>query len=160
MSDPIHEPGHDHDGHQPADAAHTQQDSIPTGKPPGKSLFSNGGFVIGLIIFGLFTALITWSVSFSAMFFGAIGTLLSVATCFLDHEQLRFARAGRDCKLDDENWAYLVIRAVFGMIFGTAAYVVTFQGVLSDTSWAAVAAVAAFSGFVFDQLLFKRGKNR
>ncbi len=160
MSDPIHEPDNDRHGGNPSDEAQARPDGTAAGKPPGKSLFSNGGFVIGLIIFGLFTALITWSVSFSAMFFGAVGSLLSVASCFFDHEHIRFARSERNCKLDDENWAYLVIRAVFGMIFGTAAYVFTFQGVLSDTSWAAVATIAAFSGFLFDYLLFKRGKNR
>ncbi len=160
MSDPIHEPDTDRYGTHPSESAQAAPDGAPAGKPPGKSLFSNGGFVIGLIIFGLFTALITWSVSFSAMFFGAIGSMLSVATCFLDHEHIRFARAERNCKLDDENWAYLVIRAVFGMIFGTAAYVFAFQSVLSNTSWAAVATVAAFSGFVFDYLLFKHGKSR
>ena len=161
MSDPVHEPGNDHYGtNPPEENPQAVPGSAPAGKPPGKSLFSNGGFVIGLIIFGLFTALITWSVSFAAMFFGAVGSMVSVATCFLDHEHIRFARAGRNCKLDDENWAYLVIRAVFGMIFGTAAYVFTFQSVLSDTSWAAVATIAAFSGFLFDHLLFKRNKNR
>ncbi|WP_193086741.1 hypothetical protein [Advenella sp. FME57] len=160
MSDPIHEPDNDRHGTHPSEPSQAAPDDTPAGKSPGKSLFSNGGFVIGLIIFGLFTALITWSVSFSAMFFGAIGSMLSVATCVLDHEHIRFSRAERNCKLDDENWAYLVIRAVFGMIFGTAAYVFAFQSVLSDTSWASVATIAAFSGFVFDYLLFKLGKSR
>ena len=160
MSDPIQAPDSDRQGTPVSESAQTVSGDAPAGKPSGKSLFSNGGFVIGLIIFGLFTALITWSVSFSAMFFGAIGSMLSVATCFLDHEHLRFSRADRNCKLDDENWAYLVIRAVFGMIFGTAAYVFTFQSVLADTHWAAVATIAAFSGFVFDYLLFKLGKSR
>ncbi len=160
MTDPIHEPDQDHLGSHPSDPAQARPAGSAAGKPPGKSLFSNGGFVIGLIIFGLFTALITWSVSFSAMFFGAIGSLLSVASCFFDHEHLRFTRSDGSCKLEDENWAYLVIRAVFGMIFGTAAYVFTFQGVLSDTSWAAVATIAVFAGFIFDYLIFKRGKNR
>ncbi|MGO3122665.1 MAG: hypothetical protein ACTIKR_01440 [Advenella sp.] len=160
MSDPIHEPDNDRHGTDPSEPSQAAPDDTPAGKSPGKSLFSNGGFVIGLIIFGLFTALITWSVSFSAMFFGAIGSMLSVATCVLDHEHIRFSRAERNCKLDDENWAYLVIRAVFGMIFGTAAYVFAFQSVLSDTSWASVATIAAFSGFVFDYLLFKLGKSR
>lgn len=161
MSDPIHEPGHDPDGTHSADTQQaSSNNNTMAGRPPGKSLFTNGGFVIGLIIFGLFTALITWSVSFSAMFFGAVGSMLSVATCFLDHGNIRFARSERNCKLDDENWAYLVIRAVFGMIFGTAAYVFTFQGVLSDTSWAAVAVIAGFSGFLFDHLIFKRGMHR
>ncbi len=159
MSDPIHEPSHEQSGAGNNETAQQAQQEPAQKRGTGKSLFTNGGFVIGLIIFGLFTALITWSVSFSAMFFGAIGSLLSVATCFLDHERNGFAIASKDCKLEDDNWAYLVVRAVFGMIFGTAAYVFAFQGVLSDTSWAAVATVAAFSGFLFDQLLFKRSRK-
>ncbi|PJX23808.1 hypothetical protein CAP48_12065 [Advenella sp. S44] len=160
MSDPIHEPDNDRYGTHPSESSQANAGEPLAGKPPGKSLFSNGGFVIGLIIFGLFAALITWSVSFSAMFFGAVGSMLSVATCFLDHEHICFSRSQGKCKLDDENWAYLVIRAVFGMIFGTAAYVFTFQSVLSDTSWAAVATIAAFAGFVFDHLIFKLGRSR
>lgn len=77
MSDPIHEPDTDRYGTHPSESAQAAPGEAPAGKPPGKSLFSNGGFVIGLIIFGLFTALITWSVSFSAMF------LALSARCYL-----------------------------------------------------------------------------
>ena len=55
-----------------------------------KPRFSNGSFVIGLIVFGLFTALITWSVSFIAMFFGALGSIISIATRLFDHQHCRF----------------------------------------------------------------------
>ena len=122
-----------------------------------KPRFSNGGFVIGLIVFGLFTALITWSVSFIAMFFGALGSIISIATCLFDHQHCRFASVPENNKaIEDENWAYFAIRAVFGTIFGTAAYVIVVQGASGDMHWAAVATVAAFAGLLFDKILFKK----
>ncbi|NLY64167.1 MAG: hypothetical protein GX070_04325 [Alcaligenaceae bacterium] len=122
-----------------------------------KPRFSNGGFVIGLIVFGLFTALITWSVSFVAMFFGAIGSVISIACCLFDHAHCRFTSApAKNQAIEDENWAYFAIRAVFGAIFGTAAYVIVFQNAATDTPWAAVATVAAFAGLLFDKIIFKK----
>lgn len=122
-----------------------------------KPRFSNGGFVIGLIIFGLFTALITWSVSFIAMFFGALGSIISIATRLFDHQHCRFTSAPTNSKtIEDENWAYFAIRAIFGTLFGTAAYVIVIMGTSNDTPWAAVATLAAFAGLLFDKILFKK----
>ncbi len=122
-----------------------------------KPHFSNGGFVIGLIIFGLLTALITWSVSFIAMFFGALGSIISIATRLFDHEHCRFASVPANNKaIEDENWAYFAIRAVFGAIFGTATYVIILQDTSSGTPWAAVATLAVAAGLLFDKILFKK----
>lgn len=122
-----------------------------------KPRFSNGSFVIGLIVFGLFTALITWSVSFIAMFFGALGSIISIATRLFDHQHCRFTSIPENNKaLEDENWAYFAIRAVFGTIFGTTAYVIVIQSTSGDLHWSAVATVAAFAGLVFDKVLFKQ----
>lgn len=124
--------------------------------PPKKTIFSNGTFVIALIVFGLFIALITWSVSFLSMFFGAIGALIMVAKgCLTNQSELRFASLGDACcQLSDENFAYLALRAVIGMLTGTALYLIAFQNVAAP--WAAIAALSMFGGLVFDRLLFAK----
>ncbi len=126
--------------------------------PPADSLFKSGGFVIALIVFGLFATMITWSVSFLALFFGAIGALLSVATCLMDHSKLAF-RAKQDVmSFEDENWAYLAMRAVFGMIFGTAVTIFVHINVSDSIHWSGIAVLALFGGFIFDRLAFKSAK--
>lgn len=125
-----------------------------TYQPPKETLFSSGTFVIGLIVVGLFVTLITWSVSFAALFFGAVGTMLSVASCSLDHQNLRF-QLKRDCSFNDENWAYFAIRAVAGAVFGTATALLAVRD-FANTHWAAIAVLAIFGAFVLDHLLFKR----
>ena len=126
--------------------------------PPADSLFKSGGFVIALIVFGLFATMITWSVSFLALFFGAIGALLSVATCLMDHSKLSFKSKQGIISLEDENWAYLTMRAVFGMIFGTAVTIFVHSNLVDTIHWSHVAVLALFGGFVFDRLVFKSAK--
>ncbi|MDO5667421.1 MAG: hypothetical protein Q4G44_06315 [Alcaligenaceae bacterium] len=123
---------------------------------PKKTIFSNGSFVIALIVFALFIALITWSVSFLSMFFGAVGALIMAAKgCLTNDTELRFVHTGSDCcRLSDENFAYLAIRAVIGMLTGTALYLIAFQNVAAP--WAAIAALSMFGGLVFDRLIFGR----
>lgn len=136
---------------------HTTTNETESVRRPADSLFNSGGFVIALIVFGLFTTMITWSVSFLALFFGAIGALLSVATCLMDHGNLCF-RSKQNVNLEDENWAYLAIRAVFGMLFGTALTILVHINIADTTHWASVAVLALFGGFVFDRLVFKGQK--
>lgn len=126
---------------------------------PKKSLFSSGTFVIALIVFALFVALITWSVSFLSMFFGAIGALIMTAkNCLTKDSELRFASAGEGCcRLSDENFAYLALRAVIGMLTGTALYLIAFQDVAAP--WAAIAALSMFGGLIFDRLIFGQQKS-
>lgn len=123
---------------------------------PKKTLFNNGTFVIALIVFALFIALITWSVSFLSMFFGAIGALIMAAkNCLTNDSELRFAYASKDCcRFSDENFAYLAIRGVVGMLTGTALYLIAFQDVAAP--WAAIAALSMFGGLIFDRLIFGR----
>ena len=134
----------------------TDTDNTPLNTAPKKTLFSNGTFVIALIVFALFIALITWSVSFLSMFFGAIGALIMVAkNCLTDQSNLGFATIGEGCcRLGDENFAYLALRAVIGMLTGTALYLIAFQDVAAR--WAAIAALSMFGGLVFDRLLFAK----
>lgn len=123
-------------------------------QPPTHSFFNSGGFVIALIVFGLFTTMITWSVSFLALVCGAFGAMLSVATCLMNHSKLCF-KPKQNLNLEDENWAYLAIRAVFGMIFGTAVTLFAHINLVDSTYWSSVAVIALFGGFVFDRLVFK-----
>ena len=91
------------------------------------------------------------------MFFGALGSIISIATRLFDHQHCRFTSAPTNSKtIEDENWAYFAIRAIFGTLFGTAAYVIVIMGTSSDTPWAAVATLAAFAGLLFDKILFKK----
>lgn len=119
-----------------------------------ESLFSSGSFVLALIIVGLFVALITWSVSFAGLFFGAIGTLLSIASCCLDHERHGFKPRGYKT-FSDENWAYMAIRAVAGAVFGTATTLLAVRD-FEQTHWAVIAVLAMAGAYVLDTLLFKR----
>lgn len=130
---------------------HTENTSY---EAPKETLFTSGTFVIGLIVVGLFVTLITWSVSFAALFFGAVGTMLSVASCCLDHKNLRF-QVKRDISFNDENWAYFAIRAVAGAVFGTATALLAVRD-FANTHWAAIAVLAIFGAYVLDNLLFKR----
>lgn len=132
----------------------TNKDALNTA--PKKTLFNNGSFVIALIVFALFIALITWSVSFLSMFFGAVGALIMTAkNCLTNDTEFRFANADNDCcRLSDENVAYLAIRAVIGMLTGTALYLIAFQNV--SAPWAAIAALSMFGGLIFDRLIFGR----
>lgn len=129
----------------------TEQSSETSSAP---SLFTSGTFVMGLIVVGLFVALMTWSVSFAALFFGAIGTFLSVASCSMDHQNLRF-QAKKDCHFTDENWAYFLMRAVAGAVFGTATALLAIRD-FENAHWATIAVLAIFGAFVLDHLLFKR----
>lgn len=129
----------------------TEQGSETSSAP---SLFTSGTFVMGLIVVGLFITLITWSVSFAALFFGAIGTFLSVASCSMDHQNLRF-QPKKDCHFTDENWAYFLVRAVAGAIFGTATALLAIHD-FENAHWATIAVLAIFGAFVLDHLLFKR----
>lgn len=122
--------------------------------PPQETLFSSGTFVIGLIVVGLFVTLITWSVSFAALFFGAVGTILSVVSCSLDHKNLRF-QTKRDVSFNDENWAYFAIRTVAGAVFGTATALLAVHD-FAHTHWSIIAVLAIFGAYVLDTLLFKR----
>ena len=63
-------------------------------------------------------------------------------------------RDGACCRLSDENFAYLALRAVIGMLTGTALYLIAFQNVAAP--WAAIAALSMFGGLIFDRLLFGR----
>ncbi|WP_159990691.1 hypothetical protein [Pelistega ratti] len=119
------------------------------------SLFSNGSFVIVLIVLGLFIALITWSVSFSGLFFGAVGTLLSVASCCFDHHHLRFKSSQDLPKLEDENWAYFLMRALVGSVLGTATALFALHSI-EASPWANIAVLSMAGAFVFDYILFKR----
>lgn len=141
--------------HTQSTAASTEDQDVLQAMPK-KTLFSNGTFVIALIVFSLFIALITWSVSFLSMFFGAVGALIMAAkNCLCNDSELRFAQVGSDCcRLSDENFAYLAVRAVIGMLTGTALYLIAFQDVAAP--WAAIAALSMFGGLVFDRLLFGR----
>lgn len=141
--------------HTPAEQ--TNSTETETIQRPAESLFTSGGFVIALIVVGLFITMVTWSVSFLALFFGAVGALISVATCLMNHSTLSF-RSKEGISLEDENWAFLAMRAVFGMLFGTA--VVLFFGVnTADTiHWSNIAVLALFGGFIFDRLAFKAQK--
>ncbi|ETD69168.1 hypothetical protein V757_09190 [Pelistega indica] len=121
------------------------------------SPFSNGTFVIALIIIGLFILLVTWSISFTALFFGAFGTFLSVATCFLDHQNFRF-RSNGNCKLSDENWAYLATRAVFGALFGSATVLLVI-GNHGHAHWSAIAGLSTVGAFLIDFIVFKRATH-
>ncbi|CAM5180417.1 hypothetical protein OURE66S_02556 [Oligella ureolytica] len=134
----------------------TETDKEALNAAPKKTIFSNGGFVIALIVFALFIALITWSVSFLSMFFGAVGALIMVAKgCLTNQSELRFAALGEACcRLSDENFAYLALRAVIGMLTGTALYLIAFQNVAAP--WAAIAALSMFGGLIFDRLLFAK----
>lgn len=135
------------------DVTDTDKDILDT--IPKKTLFSNGTFVIVLIVFALFIALITWSVSFLSMFFGAIGALIMVAkNCLCKQSELRFVTMGEGCCPNDENFAYLALRAVIGMLTGTALYLIAFQDVAAP--WSAIAALSMFGGLVFDRLLFPK----
>ncbi len=137
-----------------ADASTEAQDLLQAA--PKKTLFSSGTFVIALIVFSLFITLITWSVSFLSMFFGAVGALIMAAkNCLCQDSELRFAEVGGACcRLSDENFAYLALRAVIGMLTGTALYLIAFQNVAAP--WAAIAALSMFGGLIFDRLLFGR----
>ncbi len=129
-----------------------------TYESPKETLFSSGTFVIGLIVIGLFVTLITWSVSFAALFFGAVGTMLSVASCSLDHKNLRF-QIKREVSFNDENWAYFAIRAVAGAVFGTATALLAVSD-FAHTHWATIAVLAIFGAYVLDTLLFKRSCSK
>lgn len=135
-------------------APETDKEVVDT--TPKKTIFSNGTFVIALIVLALFIALITWSVSFLSMFFGAVGALIMVAKSSLTNpSELRFAALGEACcRLSDENFAYVALRGVIGMLTGTALYLIAFQNV--SAPWAAIAVLSMFGGLVFDRLLFAR----
>lgn len=135
-----------------------KQDTVDTATPK-KTIFSNGTFVIALIVFVLFVALITWSVSFLSMFFGAVGALIMVAyNCLTNSAEFRFAAlSDACCRLNDENFAYLALRAVIGMLTGTALYLIAFQNVAAP--WSAIAALSMFGGLIFDRLLFANKRD-
>ncbi|NOL50265.1 hypothetical protein [Pelistega europaea] len=120
----------------------------------GDSLFSSGTFVLALIVIGLFVALITWSVSFAGLFFGAVGALLSIASCCLDHDNLRF-KPRHSRSFTDENWAYIAMRAVAGAVLGTATTLLAIRD-FEQTHWAAISVLAIAGAYVLDTLLFKR----
>ncbi len=124
--------------------------------PPKKTIFNNGTFVIALIVLALFIALFTWSVSFLSMFFGAVGALIMIAKDSLTNpSELRFAKLGEACcRLSDENFAYVALRAVIGMLTGTALYLIAFQNVAAP--WTAIAVLSMFGGLVFDRFLFAK----
>lgn len=134
----------------------TDADKDVVNAVPKKTLFNNGTFVISLIVFALFITLIAWSVSFLSMFFGAIGALIMAAKgCLTNDAEFRFAQAeGACCRVSDENFAYLAIRAVMGMLTGTAVYLIAFQDV--SAPWTAIATLSMFGGLIFDRLIFSK----
>lgn len=119
------------------------------------SLFSNGGFVIVLIAVALFITLITWSVSFATLFFGAVGTFLSVGSCALNHQDFSF-KGKKLHTFEDENWAYFAIRALIGGLFGTALTLLAIGHITDATHWSVIAVLSIFGGFIFDTLMFKK----
>lgn len=119
-----------------------------------ESLFTSGSFVLALIIVGLFVALITWSVSFASLFFGVIGTLLSIASCCFDHTNLRF-KPRHHSRFTDENWAYIAMRSVAGAVLGTAVALLAIRD-FEQAHWATIAVLAIAGAYVLDNLLFKR----
>lgn len=137
-----------------ADQNTPETDAIIPSNTTGESLFSSGSFVLTLILVGLFVALITWSVSFTGLFFGIVGALLSIASCCLDHTNLCFSPR-RYREFSDENWAYIAIRAVAGAVFGTAIALLGLHN-FEQTHWATIAVLAIFGAYVLDTLLFKR----
>ncbi|WDU51408.1 hypothetical protein [Taylorella equigenitalis] len=117
------------------------------------SIFTNGTFVLGLIIFGILGLVISWSVSFTTMFFGMVGTIVSVGTCSLSNSELEFSKSKLP-RLRDENYVYIAIRSVIGALSGTALVLMTIQHV--QIHWSHLAVVSLFSAFAVDQIVFKR----
>ncbi|AIL32516.1 hypothetical protein [Basilea psittacipulmonis] len=123
-----------------------------------QTVFSNGGFVIALMVVALMVLIVTWCVSFTAMFFGAMGALLSMVTkAFVSTTEPGFKPVCSCAKTVpfDERMAYLLVRAGLGMIFGTAGYVLAFTTLLGAVSGSVVIVMALAFGFVFDRIFFK-----
>lgn len=118
-----------------------------------ESIFSNGMFVLVLIAFGIIGLLISWSVSFITLFFGMLGTVVSVGTCSFSNSDLAFSKSKLP-RFRDENYVYLAARAVIGAVSGTAIVLMTIQHV--QVHWSHLAVVSLFGAFAVDQIVFKR----